>query len=182
MAERDGLSEELDVNDDDDDNWGAMVNGAKEDEPAGTAPPSLPPAGVDDARGGTENAPKRPPPGASSRFPWTKRCWAYPPHVLRCASLCRRSRSTLALKSGRRRCSVLDERYREDMPRARRRVTGGSPLGWGRSPTFAAVAGTTEAVAAGWAGGLGIIAIDTMSVHTALVYGGTSHIVCAPDM
>ena len=87
----------------------------------------------------------------------------------------------LALKSGRRRCSVLDEMYHEDMLRTRRRVTEGSPLGWGRSPTFAAVANTTEAVAAVWAGGLGIIAIDTMSVPTALVYGGTSHIVCAPD-
>ena len=105
-----------------------------------------------------ENAPKRPPP-ASSRFPWTKRCWAYPPYVLRCASQCRRLRSTLALKSSRRRCSVLDERYREDMPRARRRVSGGPPLGWGRSPTFTTVADTTEAVAAGWAGGPGIIAI-----------------------
>ena len=68
---------DVDDNDDDDD-WGALVNGAEEDEPAGTAPPSSPPAGVDDARGGTENAPKCPPPGASSRFPWTKRCWRWP--------------------------------------------------------------------------------------------------------
>ncbi len=66
--------------------------------------------------------------------------------MLRCASQCRRSRSTLALESGRRRCSILDERYRKDMPRARRRVSGGSPLGWGRSPSFAAVTDTTEAV------------------------------------
>jgi hypothetical protein len=154
--------------DDNDDDWGAMVNGAKEDEPAGTAQPSSSPSlspssstpagGIGVARGGTENAPKCPSP-ASSRFPWTKRCWAYPPHVLQCASQCRRSRSTLALESGRRRCSVLDERYREDMPRARRRVSGGSPLGWGCSPTFTTVADTTEVVAAGWAGGPGIIAI-----------------------
>jgi hypothetical protein len=67
--------------------------------------------------------------------------------------------STLALKSGRRRCLVLDERYREDMPRARRRVSGGSPAGWGRGPTFAAVADTTEAAAGGWAREPGIIAI-----------------------
>ena len=53
----------------------------------------------------------------------------------------------------------MDERYREDMPRARRRVSRGSPVGWGRSPTFAAVADTTEAVAGGWAREPGIIAI-----------------------
>jgi len=66
----------------------------------------------------------------------------------------------LALERGRRRCSVLDERYREDMPRARRRVSGGSPVGWGRGPTFAAVADTMEAAEGGWAGEPGIIAID----------------------
>ncbi len=75
----------------------------------------------------------------------------------------------------------MDERYREDMPWARRRVTGRSPLGLGSSPTFSAVANTTEAVAAGWAGGPGIIAIDTMSVYGFGFYGGTSHIVHQND-
>ena len=70
----------------------------------------------------------------------------------------------------------MDERYRKDMPRARRRVSGGSPLGWGRSPTFSAVNDITEAVAAGWAGWLRIKAIGIMSVCSALVSGGTSHI------
>jgi hypothetical protein len=120
--------------------------------------------GIGGAGGGAENAPKRPPP-ASSRFPWTKRCRAYPPHALRCASQCRRSRSTLALESGRRWCSVLDERYREDMPRARRRGSVGSPVGWGRGPVFASVADGTEAAAGGWAGGPAIISI-CMSDHT----------------
>ena len=59
----------------------------------------------------------------------------------------------------------MDERYREDMPRARMRVSGGSPVGWGRGPTYAAVADTTEAAAGGWAEGLAIIAIG-MSEHT----------------
>ena len=52
----------------------------------------------------------------------------------------------------------------------------GSPVGWGRGPTFAAVADTTEAAAGGWAGGPAIIAIG-MSEHTVQYsFGGTMHI------
>jgi len=63
------------------------------------------------------------------------------------------------------------------MPRARRRVSGGSPGGWGRGPTLAAVADIMEAAVGGWAGGLAIIAIG-MSDHTvctALVAHHTLH-------
>jgi hypothetical protein len=58
-----------------------------------------------------------------------------------------------------------DERYREDMPRARRRGSVGSPVGWGRGLAFASVADGTEAAAGGWAGGPAIISI-CMSDHT----------------
>ncbi len=59
-------------------------------------------------------------------------------------------------------------------------MSGGSPLGWGRSHTFAAVNDIMEAVAAGWAGWPRIKAICIMSVCSALV-SVAHHTLCAKN-